>query len=192
MVRYLTPLLLLALLAGCAGGGSATQRYALPGPEAVTPSHGQSQLLIAPLHLVEYLDQTGIVLQLDDISRHQAREHRWIEAPGPHLARGLRDRLGERLPQTRVALARGSDAPAPRLRLEVERFEGRYDGMAIASGQWRLESAEGRLLDQGRFHAERPLTGDGYPALVRALGDSWDAVADQLAAALAPRLAPDA
>ncbi|MBF8222135.1 PqiC family protein [Halomonas sp. 328] len=191
MMRLILPLLLLALLAGCAGGGSATQRYALPGPEAATVAAAETRLLIAPLQLVEYLDQEGIVLQLDDISRHQAREHRWIEAPGPHLARGLRDRLAERLPQTQVALARGDDAPAPRLRLEVERFEGRYDGMAIAAGSWRLASAEGSPLAQGRFHAERPLAGDGYPALVRALGESWDAVADQVAEALAPRLATD-
>ncbi|WP_431023330.1 PqiC family protein [Halomonas sp. H5] len=190
MSRLILPLLLVALLAGCAGGGASTQRYALPGPEAA-PSAGETRLLIAPLHLVEYLNQEGIVLQLDDISRHQAREHRWIEAPGPHLTRGLRDRLAERLPQARVALARSGDAPAPRLRLEVERFEGRYDGMAIAGGTWRLESAEGEPLAQGRFHAERPLAGDGYPALVRALGESWDAVADQLAAALAPRLMTD-
>lgn len=190
MSRLILPLLLVALLAGCAGGGASIQRYALPGPEAV-PSAGEARLLIAPLHLVEYLDQEGIVLQLDDISRHQAREHRWIESPGPHLARGLRDRLAERLPQARVALERRGDAPAPRLRLEVERFEGRYDGMAIAGGAWRLASAEGEPLAQGRFHAERPLDGDGYPALVRALGESWDAVADQLAAALAPRLMTD-
>lgn len=190
MRHLLLPLLLFALLAGCAGGGAATQRYALPGPEPAS-SAGGTRLLIAPLQLVEYLNQEGIVLQLDDISRHQAREHRWIESPGPHLARGLRDRLAARLPRTQVTLAQDGDASAPRLMLAVERFEGRYDGMAIADGSWRLEDAAGQPLAQGRFHAERPLAGDGYPALVRALGESWDAVADQLAAALAPRLMTD-
>ncbi|MFW6345979.1 MAG: PqiC family protein, partial [Halomonas sp.] len=71
-----------------------------------------------------------------------------------------------------------------RLTLEVDRFQGRHDGLAVIGGRWRLEAADGTLLAMDGLRAEVALAADGYPALVRALGQGWDAVADDLAEAI--------
>jgi uncharacterized lipoprotein YmbA len=179
----------LLLLAGCASPTDPTNRYMLPdsgtAPSASSPAAGHL-LVVQPPRLAHYLDVDGIVLQLDDITLNAARQHLWAEPLGRQLERGLRARLVERLPDTRIMPDEASlgRSEALRLRLEVDRFQGRYDGVAIASGQWQLLAADGRLLAMERFYTETELDDDGYPALVRALGSSWDQVASEIASGI--------
>ncbi|SDK94320.1 hypothetical protein SAMN05661010_00569 [Modicisalibacter muralis] len=179
--RLLFPLLLLLWLAGCAGSPSSTLRYTLPSPpvseESVAASH---TLVLDSLELASFLDSEGIVLQRSDILLHQANSHLWAEDLERQLTRGLRQRLTNRLPDTRV-LGTASNADALSLRVEVDQFQGRYDGMAVAGGRWQLHSVDGELLAFEPFQATVALESDGYPALVRALGRSWDQVADAMA-----------
>ncbi|MFQ3789642.1 membrane integrity-associated transporter subunit PqiC [Halomonas sp. A29] len=191
-MRWMTWLALLAgtlLLAGCASPTAPANRYMLP-DSGTTLSGGSSAaghlLVVQPPRLAHYLDTDGIVLQLDDITLNAARQHLWAEPLGRQLERGLRARLAERLPDTRVMRDEASlgRSEALRLRLEVDRFQGRHDGLAIVSGQWQLLAPDGRLLAMERFHTETELDDDGYPALVRALGSSWDRVASDIAAGI--------
>lgn len=195
-IRTLALMALLAFLAGCATSAAPTRHYGLPPdqmagvPHTVGATDGQAgkaanarTLVVRPLALASFLEQQGIVLQLDDITLNPARDHLWVEELGPMLERGLRRRLAQRLPDTQV-LAEANPAAPPRamtLRLELERFQGRYDGQAVAAGQWQLRDADGTLLTLDAFEVETPLEADGYPALVRALGQSWDDLADQVA-----------
>lgn len=176
-------------LTGCASAGSSATRYMLPeGSMATTAASDSAEhlLLVRPPRLAHYLDVDGIVLQLDDIILNEAREHQWAEALGRQLERGLRARLASRLTDTRVLLDDGNErgTTAITLRLEVDRFQGRHDGLAVAGGQWQLRGADGRLLTMDGFLVETELDADGYPALVRALGRSWDEVADRIAEAV--------
>ncbi|MGB8714505.1 MAG: ABC-type transport auxiliary lipoprotein family protein [Onishia taeanensis] len=193
VIRTLALLGLLSWLAGCATNAAPTRHYGLPPDQMTAPQAGNSAtdgqrsdpqvLVVRPLAMASFLEQQGIVLQLDDITLNPARDHLWAEELGPMLERGLRRRLAHRLPSTRV-LAEANPAAPPRaltLRLEIESFQGRYDGQAVAAGQWQLRDAEGKLLTLDTFEVETPLDADGYPALVRALGQSWDALADRLA-----------
>ncbi len=176
------------LLAGCAGTTSAPQRYTLPdapagetaGPEA------PHQLLLRPPRLADYLDVDGLVMQMDDITLVEARSHQWAEALGRQLQRGLRDRLAAALPETRVQLDEpgGREAQALTLGLEINRFQGRHDGLAVIGGRWRLHAPDGRLLAEDALRVETELAADGYPALVRALGRGLDNAAARLAAAI--------
>tara|TARA_R110000796_G_scaffold170784_3_gene287720 strand:- start:2598 stop:2867 length:270 start_codon:yes stop_codon:yes gene_type:complete len=75
----------------------------------------------------------------------------------------------------------GDQSNALTLRLNVDQFQGRFDGIAVASGQWQLLNDAGELLEMETFYAETPLSEDGYPALVRALSDSWDQAAELIA-----------
>lgn len=193
VIRTLALLGLLSWLGGCATNAAPTRHYGLPPDQMAASGIGTSEtdgqrsaprvLVVRPLAMASFLEQQGIVLQLDDITLNPARDHLWAEELGPMLERGLRRRLGHRLPDTRV-LAEANPAAPPRamtLRLEVESFQGRYDGQAVAAGQWQLRDAEGELLILDTFEVETPLDADGYPALVRALGQSWDTLADRLA-----------
>ena len=187
-MRILPALLTLTLLlglSGCATSTTPANRFMLPDSQA-EPAGGpgaEHALLVRTPHLAHYLDVDGIVLQLDDISLNAARQHLWAEPLGRQLERGMRARLGERLGDTRVLRDEGGhqSPDALSLRLEVDRFQGRHDGLAVASGQWQLLAADGALVAMENFRAETALDDDGYPALVRALGRSWDQVADEIA-----------
>lgn len=176
-------------LAGCAASGPAPNRYTLPGdgggdPARIAGADATHRLVIGQPRLARFLDVDGLVLQLDDITLNEANHHLWAEPLGLQLERGLRDRLAARLPDTRVMQddANGRRGAAATLRLEVDRFHGRFDGRAVAGGQWQLRDSGGELLAMAPFAVEVELAEDGYPALVRALGRGWDRVADEIAA----------
>ncbi|TDR56566.1 hypothetical protein DFP85_10378 [Halomonas ventosae] len=176
-------------LAGCAASGPAPSRYTLPAdadgdPPRIAGADATHRLVVGQPRLARFLDVDGLVLQLDDITLNEANHHQWAEPLGLQLERGLRTRLAARLPDTRV-MQDGADnrrGTAPTLRLEVDRFHGRFDGQAVAGGQWQLRDAGGDLLAMAPFVVEVALAEDGYPALVRALGRGWDRVADEIAA----------
>lgn len=176
-------------LAGCAASGQAPSQYTLPGdaggaPARIAGAEAAHRLVVGQPRLARFLDVDGLVLQLDDITLHEANHHQWAEPLGLQLERGLRARLAARLPDTRVMQdAADSRQTAPTtLRLEVDRFHGRFDGRAVAGGQWQLHDGKGELLAMAPFAVEVALAQDGYPALVRALGRSWDRVTDEIAA----------
>lgn len=174
---------LFVVMSGCASDPLSRQRYTLPmetEPPQVSSGDAPHTLALRPLRLANYLDGEGIVLQLDDITLNHAQNHLWAEDLGRQLERGLRQRLAARLEDTRV-INDGGPSDAQTLRVEVQSFQGRYDGQAVAAGQWQLRSADGRVLTQEPFNVQVALDSDGYPALVRALGRSWDQVADRLA-----------
>lgn len=188
-IKALTATGLSLWLAGCAASGPAPSQYTLPGdasddPPRIAGADATHRLVVGQPRLARFLDVDGLVLQLDDITLNEANHHQWAEPLGLQLERGLRARLAARLPDTRVmqddADSRRSAANA--LRLEVDRFHGRFDGQAVAGGQWQLRDDGGELLAMAPFAVEVELAQDGYPALVRALGRGWDRVADQIAA----------
>ncbi|MDI5920342.1 ABC-type transport auxiliary lipoprotein family protein [Halomonas sp. LR5S13] len=176
-------------LAGCAASGPAPSQYTLPGdgggdPTRIAGADATHRLVVGQPRLARFLDVDGLVLQLDDITLNEANHHQWAEPLVLQLERGLRARLAARLPDTRV-MQDDSDSrrsAAATLRLEVDRFHGRFDGRAVAGGQWQLRDGGGELLAVAPFAVEVELAEDGYPALVRALGRGWDRVADEIAA----------
>ena len=187
MLAALAALTVTAGLAGCASSSPAPARYTLP--EAAGSAAGAEAthlLLLRPPRLAHYLDVDGLVMQVDDITLVEARGHQWAEALGRQLERGLRLRMAARLPDTRVMLDEAGvrEPGALSLRLELDRFQGRHDGLAVIGGQWQLRDAEGRLLAMAPLQVETELDDDGYPALVRALGRGWDSAADALAEAV--------
>ncbi|WNL37512.1 ABC-type transport auxiliary lipoprotein family protein [Halomonas sp. PAMB 3232] len=169
-------------LGGCASSVTPPARYMLPATPIATPATPTERTLqVRAPKLSHYLDVDGIVMQLDDITLNAAREHQWAEELGRQLERGLRARLSQELPLVQVVGAQGRQNDALTLSLEVDQFQGRYDGNAVASGQWQLRGAGNELLALESFNAETELREDGYPALVRALGQSLDQVARDIA-----------
>ncbi|MDR9440978.1 MAG: ABC-type transport auxiliary lipoprotein family protein [Halomonas sp.] len=176
-------------LAGCVASGPAPSQYTLPAdagrqPGGIAGADAEYRLVVTQPRLARFLDVDGLILQLDDITLNEANHHLWAAPIDLQLERGLRTRLAARLPHTRVM---HDDADSRRrapavLRLEVDRFHGRFDGRAVVGGQWQLSDEGGELLAMAPFNVEVELAQDGYPALVRALGRGWDQVADEIAA----------
>lgn len=179
-------------LGGCASSTPPAQRYALPAPpveKGSSPESPSRVIQVALPHVARYLDVEGIVLQLDDITLNEARQHVWAEPLPQQLRRTLQARLAVNLPDTRLLR---NDATPPddalTLHLDVDRFQGFPDGTARSEGQWQLRDASGRPLIVEDFRASTELADDGYPALVRALGESWNRVADRIGRTIRNRL----
>ena len=173
-----------AALAGCAAQSMPTNRYTLPKADspqqAGEPSSQAATLAIGPVEVASYLDQEGIVMQTSDIELNAANQNLWAESLGQQLTRRLRQSLAANLPDIVVLNTARSEAGAQRLTLSVDQFQGRYDGQAVASGEWQLHDGND-LVAQRHFEVAQPLSDDGYPALVRTLGTVWDDVARQIA-----------
>lgn len=181
-LRCLALLMACLLVTACASSVTPPARYMLTSGQLTSaPAQPEGTLRLSAPRLAHYLDVEGIVMQLDDITLNAAREHQWAEGLGRQLERGLRARLSQTLPTLRVVRAEGSQPGALTLRIEVDQFQGRFDGLAVASGQWQLVNAEGEMLAMENFYAETSLEEDGYPALVRALSSSWDKTAELIA-----------
>lgn len=186
-IRKLFPVLCLLLLTACAGSSVSATRYLLP-PDGAAPATAAGEptsiLIVRPIQMADFLNADGIVLQLDDITLNQASAHLWAEQPALQLQRGLRQRLANRLPDTEILDANTRSAGELQLHVEVSSFQGTHNGEALAAGQWQLRNGDGEVLVQRTFRAATWLTADGYPVLVRALGRSWDQLAEEIAAGI--------
>lgn len=174
------------LMTACAKPAMQNNHYFLPSPQPVAESqnHQATQLLqLSEVQLADFLDKDGLVLQLDDITLNQAKNHLWAEDLRRQINRGLRERLNQQQHSYTVV---GPSTPADlHLSLEIHAFHGRYDGVALTSGEWQLKNNQGDIQDLKHFAFQTELSESGYPALVRALGENLDKLAVQLAEALA-------
>jgi uncharacterized protein len=168
----------------------SSQRFSLPEvslqPAASqSTSAAQQTLVLNRIQLADYLDTDRIVVQLDDVTLHPARDHLWVDNLSQELHRGLRARLASRLPNTVITDPLPGAAPsATSLQLTIDQFHGQIGGYAILSGQWQLLSAERKPLQSQSFKFSTPLAESGYPALVRALGSNLDLLSAQIAGQL--------
>jgi uncharacterized protein len=159
-----------------------TERFSLPEVTANTSATRSTNtatqtLVLNKLQLADYLDTDRIVMQLDDVTLHPARDHLWVDNLSQELRRGLRTRLASRLPNTAVADPNPSlPATTRSLNITIDQFQGQMHGYAVLSGQWQLNNNASHT-----FKFSTPLTENGYPALVRALGSNLDLLSDQIA-----------
>ncbi|MDT8309851.1 MAG: ABC-type transport auxiliary lipoprotein family protein [Methylophaga sp.] len=173
------------LLAACAKQPVENHRYFLPEADLIQHAGKPATrfLQIRNIQLADFLNDGGLVLQLDDITLNQAKNHLWADNLHQQINRALQDRLNQ---QQQVFTVVGPQTDADlQLSLVIDAFHGRHDGLALTSGQWQLHTAEGERVLLQNFHLQTELREPGYPALVRALGVNLDALAASLATVLA-------
>lgn len=174
-------------LSGCAGSATAPTTYMLPSTVPTQQYHKPLAVMVSPVRIAGHLDSEGIVMQLNDIEVYQARQHLWAEGISQQLQQLLQQRLALTLPQAQI-VSKGqplqATLPVRDIRVQVTRFQGQQGGDALLEGQWQLLDDNGQLLKQQRFSRVTPLENDGYPALVRALGQGWEQLADAIALAM--------
>lgn len=194
-LRFGLAVLLGLSLSGCFKSNPPvkTERYSLP--EVTTPQPAATQthtltrtltrtLALGRLQLADYLDTDRIIIQTDDITMQPARDHLWVDNLSQELRRGLRARLASRLGNTLVVDPQPGLPAANTLHLTIEQFHGQMRGYAVLSGQWQLISANQVPGPSRAFKFSTPLAENGYPALVRALGQDLDLLSDQIASQL--------
>ncbi|PNL47830.1 hypothetical protein CEP63_000895 [Proteus mirabilis] len=187
MKKYIIGIFVLMLTA-CSSQTNKTY-YQLPDvyqgsvPEQVseTQSAKKPQIWVQPIRLSNMLVNAGIVYQTTDINYTVANQHLWINPLDQQLQQNLISGLTKALPGTVVANQPVEDNLA-KLTVTVNYFQGRYDGQVIISGDW-IYTENNKVINQP-FSLVLTQTEDGYPALVRTLGQGWEQVVSDIAKAI--------
>ncbi|MDP8568379.1 PqiC family protein [Methylophilus aquaticus] len=187
-LRYLLLIMTCLSLSACLSINKPvkTERYSLPEVSPAVQAASATQILVLqPVVLADFLDTDRIVLQIDDISLRPTRDHLWADALSSQLDRAVISRLAKQLPNTQV-MHRLANQPATamQLHIKIDQFQGHMNGYAIASGQWQLLLPNTHKVVSRAFKFETPLNENGYPALVRALGNNIDLLASQISLAI--------
>lgn len=148
---------------------------------STTQSAKKPQILVQPIRLSNMLVNAGIVYQTTDINYTVANQHLWINPLDQQLQQNLISGLTKALPGTVVANQPVEDNLA-KLTVTVNYFQGRYDGQVIISGDW-IYAENNKVINQP-FSLVLTQTEDGYPALVRTLGQGWEQVVSDIAKAI--------
>lgn len=148
---------------------------------STTQSAKKPQIWVQPIRLSNMLINAGIVYQTTDINYTVANQHLWINPLDQQLQQNLISGLTKALPGTVVANQPVEDSLA-KLTVTVNYFQGRYDGQVIISGDW-IYTENNKVINQP-FSLVLTQTEDGYPALVRTLGQGWEQVVSDIAKAI--------
>ncbi len=187
MMKYIIGIFVL-MLAACSSQTNKTY-YQLPDVYqggvsehvSVTQSAKKPQIWVQPIRLSNMLVNAGIVYQTTDINYTVANQHLWINPLDQQLQQNLISGLTKALPDTVVANQPVEDNLA-KLTVTVNYFQGRYDGQVIISGDW-IYTENNKVINQP-FSLVLTQTEDGYPALVRTLGQGWEQVVSDIAKAI--------
>jgi cholesterol transport system auxiliary component len=189
-------LLLLTLLAGCAGApqsrdAMATYDFGLPRSDKEANPRLQQDLLVGALSAPVWMDNAGIYYRLayQDASRPRAyAQSRWVMPPAALLGLRLRASIARANKAAVFTPADGARADYT-LRLELEEFSQVFDAPDKSRAVVRLRATlirgRGVVAQQG-FSVERaaatPDAEGGVQALIAASDDAGNSLIDWLAA----------
>ena len=178
-----TYLLILALLAGCAGQPTEPSSYLLRSSHELQTRtlEPSTEFSMGTVEVASYIDQPGLVLETDNGEMHHARNNLWAEP----VYEGVRnflvisishlsnmDLLPHKLAQTPIVLD-----------IYIDQLHGTREGSAKLAALWWLRSGD-QLVSAHQFSEEKSLESAGYPALVKA----EEALLEDLARAIANTL----
>jgi cholesterol transport system auxiliary component len=198
-------LMLLALLAGCAGLVDKPVRATLfdfgPGQVVAAPAQqiARPPLVLADLDAAGALEGSSVLYRLGYADDHQLRPYsqaRWSAPPAQLVRQRLREQIGrDRIvlnPGEGAALARSAGLLPRALRIELEEFSQLFESPTQSVGLVRLratllENTAGgeKLLAQRNVVVQRPAPTADAAGGVRALTAAVDGAADELAQWLA-------
>lgn len=153
--------------------------YQLAAEPAATKLEKQNDvLLVNAVSVADYLAGPGIAYQTNDIEMVVTQQNLWVDNLPAQLTRTLAATLTTQLPQWQVASSTTSAAPW-QLNVQVDRFQGRYDGSVLISGRWTLTHNDQRW--QQSFVQTLPQQKNGYADMVRVMSAGWQAQAVDIA-----------
>jgi uncharacterized protein len=186
--KVLMALASVLVIVACAGQPPQKQRYMVPTPQLEAHNQATSpRVVIGSVEVSPFLGGSGLVSVLADQQLHEARHHVWAEPLRDQLQRQVRTAMrqaypnGQWLPLLGSAHLRSLDY---RIDVLVDDFHLQRDGEVKVAGQWQLRDYEQSYLASGTFAHTLALSADGYPAMVEALGQAWQASLEGIAADL--------
>lgn len=181
-------LLISALLAGCSSTPETTgSMYLLPQAESqVTSSAAVTErplLVVRPVELASYLNDSGIVYRTSESQIIQAKQNQWAQSISEQITQriiaDLRHKQSHYWPVKVHSLI--DQSGENKLQLSLHKFNGSYQGNAELEGEWMLIDAEGKVKSRSPVKILIPLQDEGYDALVKALSDGLSNLTDNMA-----------
>lgn len=177
-----------ASLIGCSQTPQLTNQYYALGAADLTltpvPSNNKATLVIKPVELPDYLNSTGVVMQMNDNQVHIAEQHLWAGSLNQQLDRLTLEAITLYLPRwTIVESAQFYPEAGDQywiLSLSVSRFQGRLEGKAVASGRWSLIAPNGQVVKDELFNYQLDVPTRDYPGIVAKLKQNWLALNQDL------------
>lgn len=176
-------LLLVMLLAGCAGQATEPSYYLLRSTQDLSSStlSTSRDFSLGTVEIAPYLDQRGLVIETADGQMRPASQNLWAEP----IFDGVRNFLA-----TEIAQAYGQELLPTKLtknttvvNIRIDQLHGTLDGKAQLVAYWWLVRAD-EVVTLDRFSASRNLETSGYSALVDAEKSLLAELAIKVAASL--------
>ena len=193
----LLPMLLVLLLAGCAGGGGELRYYLIdPVPlQELSGAEPGLSVQIRDLDVPQYLERFQIATRGPGNRIGYALNHQWGEPLRKNLLRTLATHLGRSLGTVEVAtpLSRLASPPDVRVRVHIERFERGPEGRVRLHARWQLvDGADGRVrhTDRVELASDRAVSSGDHPALVAAMQAQFADLSERIAESILARSQP--
>lgn len=186
--KHIIAALLLMTLTACSSTTQEIQYYAIALPQNGTAPADVNQqpiIQIRDIQLADYLNTMGVVYQQNDVQLVSANQHRWAEALDKQLTRSMIIALKKDFPAYQWQNTTNA-GDVPQLQVIVTGFQGKYDGTAVIAGNWQLDIKNKHF--SGDFSHSIRVADDGYPALVRSLGQGWQQTIQQMGQQIQPLL----
>jgi uncharacterized protein len=170
------------LLASCA---SASPHFYTLVPESGRNPSGAVvagyRLVVDPVRIPAQVDRMELVIRLPDGGITVADGNRWIAPVADELQNALSIELLHRLGDAAFVAAKAASLS---VQLNVERFESSPNQYALIEASWHLELKEAPkdLKVVCRTRAYEPVSGGGYPEIVRGYRRAVALIAGQIAA----------
>jgi uncharacterized lipoprotein YmbA len=160
-------IIFIVMLAACSSQPPQQHSYLLRSPSTLE-SRALSEapaIGLGTVHVANYIDQPGIVLETANGQVHAARHHLWAEPLRASLRRYLVTEISSNIDQD---IADSSRLPSVEKRIEVQidQFHGTPNGNARLVAYWQIIS--GADSQSYQFSDQQTLAADGYDALVAA------------------------
>ena len=180
-------------LSGCAGS-PPTRLYVFPVPAGATPLAAPRDLAlgVGPVTLPPYLDRTQIVTRASRARLVLGEFDQWAASLHDTVPRVLAENLALLIPTERVVLHPWSRMATPdyQVTVDVTQFDAGPNGEVVLAARWRLLNAQEQelVLRTGRFTAAAGR--QDYEATVLAMGQTLEALSQDIATTLLTLVQP--
>ncbi len=181
-------LLAYALLSGCSSSPETTgSMYLLPqtGSQTLSSSAPAERplLVVRPAELASYLNNSGIVYRTSESQVIEAKNNLWAQSISEQITQrvinDLRQKQNHYWPvKVHNLLDQSGEL---KLQLNLNRFNGNYQGNAEIEGEWMLIDGSGKVKRRAEVKILMPLKEEGYDALVNALSAGLNNLTNNIA-----------
>jgi len=180
-------IMVLALIS-CTSSPQRTKHYKFnPSATHISVNKTTKHIVVNSLQLATFLDQPGLVIQLDKNQVYTSRYHRWAQPLRETLFNTLIQELnnasstGYLFSKEKPLSAKSGSA---QLYIDVEQFNSTNQSQVIFSGQFWVYTQGKTLMANQHFHITEQLSEDGYPHSVNMLQLTIIQLAKEINAAL--------